>query len=484
MKGKTRRIASTLLAVMMFFSLLAGMSLTAIAEGDSFNVTKHPVGATYNLNATAVPITASFLYEYVQGQGWLAPQSKITVQWYWSSENSNTGRANGFGEEEYDYHRIVEIDTALTPATDTVGVKYYYAVFSYTEITNNAGDDFAEDKEKATDPARIEVIDGGFGFRVRKTDENGNNLSGAVIQLVPDSNYDQEESVISYEETTVDGYASFTVGMGYYILSEKQAPEGYNISGDKHYINVNQSGVFLYTPGTNHYEQYELVTFINKPIPQLPKDDHKEYMEGYPGDRFLPMRPMTRAEAVVMFFRLHSGKMEADDCWHPYYPDMPSTRWYANEVSYMHNLGVLNDFSRDGRFRGDNPVTRAEFATLASHFDNLTYTDVNNFPDVPNDHWAVKYINSAAAKGWILGFGDGTFRPEGNMIRQDVVRLVNRMLERKGDAAFLDANPTLIPINYVDVPRSLGAYLDIMEASTSHSYIRDGAGDEHWTSIP
>jgi len=166
-----------------------------------------------------------------------------------------------------------------------------------------------------------------------------------------------------------------------------------------------------------------------------------------------------------------------------YYPDVRQTDWFANQVCFMHWKGVLVDYSRDGRFRPNEPVTRAEFAALAAHFDNLTLTSTNAFSDVSASHWAVKYVNSAAAKGWINGYDDGTFRPEANITRAEVVTLVGRMLDRFGDGAFLAANASSLPRTYSDFTTIHWAYLAIMEASIGHDYTRDGDGKEHWTAF-
>ena len=127
-------------------------------------------------------------------------------------------------------------------------------------------------------------------------------------------------------------------------------------------------------------------------------------------------------------------------------------------------------------------MTRAEFATLAAHFDNIVLTDTNSFSDVSNSHWAVKYINSAAAKGWITGYPDGTFRPEALITRAEVVTLVNRMLDRKADSAYLAANASSLPRSYWDLTPAHWAYLNIMEASMGHDYTKDSDG-EHWTGV-
>ncbi|MDR0489755.1 MAG: S-layer homology domain-containing protein [Oscillospiraceae bacterium] len=492
MKTKSRRLFPTLLAAVLLFSLLAAMPLTASAEDGPFFVTEHPVGATYNLNAAAAPLRATFEYKYSVQGGSIHSDTPIRVQWYWSYENSNTDRSNGLGESTVPYDREITHTTTHVPATDVVGVKYYYAVLTYAaSIPVTSGQWEEEPRQAVTDPARIEVIAPEQGLRVRKVDENGNPLAGAIIIITPSDAIDAADlAAHTYEATTgADGYASFTVAPGSYVISELKAPDGYNATDDKYYIHVNEDEVVLYAPGTNFYQPYETVNFVNKKIPFLNPDDHFAYMQGYPAGTFQPSRNMTRAEAVVMFSRLLSEKMDmTTDYRYNCYPDVeyanPSMQlpWYANQVCYMHSLGVLADFSRDGRFRPDEFVTRAEFATLAAHFENLVLTDVNVFSDVPADHWAVKYINSSHARGWINGYPDGTFKPESNIIRAEVVTLVNRMLERAADEGYLAANAGSLPRNYSDLLTTHWAYFNIMEASTGHDFVKNGES-ENWTTV-
>ena len=503
MKNRSRRFLTTLLMVMMVIGLFAAMPLTAGAEEGPFHVVENPVGAIYMLNGTAVPIKATFEYNALAGQGVIDSRTPIKVCWYWSSENSNTDRSNGSDKSDVEYSRAITHTTTLTPATNSAGITYYYAVLSYGVAVLVADDQTGVENwtvqptEAVTEPARIEVIapeppaievtppePTDHDFRVAKVDEDGNPLSGAVIALVPDGDYQQGATVYSHEATTAtSGYASFSAAEGYYILSEKQAPTGYNATDEKYNIHITANGVFIFDPATQNLKPYDLVTFVNKKIPTLNKDDHFAFMQGYPEGTFRPERNMTRAEAVVMFSRLLSKSMDMSMNYkNSYYPDVASTAWYANQVGYMQTLGVLSDYSRDGRFRPDDPVTRAEFATLAAHFDNLTLTSINNFSDVSAGHWAVKYINSAAAKGWITGYPDGTFKPEANITRAEVVTLVGRMLDRTADSSYLKENAGALPRVYSDLATTHWAYLAIMEASMGHDYYRDSDG-EHWTAV-
>ena len=348
-------------------------------------------------------------------------------------------------------------------------------------------EDTEKDKEKDT-----EKDTGKWDFDVRKVDEDNNPLAGAVIQLVPDASKPGNTATNSYGATSdASGKAAFTAEDGYYILSEKSAPNGYNAADEKYHIMISPNGVYVSDFGSEGMYLYSdrPVTFVNKKIPALNKTDHFAYMQGYPTGLFQPNKNMTRAEAVVMFSRLMTESMDINidyttSMYYPanYYPDLDLTKWYANQVCFMRYSSVLGDFSRDGRFRGDDPVTRAEFATLATHFDDLTLVDANVFTDVPSSHWAVKYINSAAAKGWITGYGDGQFLPENLIKRAEVVTLVNRILERTADPDYCEGGhkEQFLPRHFPDI--SMWANSAIIEASTAHKYEKE-AGAERWTEV-
>lgn len=314
---------------------------------------------------------------------------------------------------------------------------------------------------------------------VKKTDEDGKPLAGATLHMI---SINEDGEPRKYEAVTnAEGIATFEVVDGEYTLSEYSAPTGYNKTDKTYKILVSANGVYNIT--SSDAIVYQQVTFVNYKIPILNKDDHFDYMQGYPNGTFGPNRNMSRAEAVAMFSRLLNETMILGSNYqNNYYPDVKAGVWYSNAIGYMQQLGVLVDYSRTGYFRPNEDVTRAEFATLAAHFDNLTLTSTNKFTDVPADHWAVKYINSAAAKGWIIGYSDNTFKPEANITRAEVVTLVNRILNRVGDETYLTTNATKLPRTYSDVPRGNWAYLDIMEASIGHDFLKTGS-KENWTAV-
>ncbi len=106
------------------------------------------------------------------------------------------------------------------------------------------------------------------------------------------------------------------------------------------------------------------------------------------------------------------------------FTDVPSTVNYAEAVNILANLGIFTGYE-DGSFKPDNTITRAEVATIIVRALNLGETKGSTaFTDVPADHWAAGYINTAAQRGVINGMGDGTFAPGADVTYEQVVKMI------------------------------------------------------------
>ena len=210
--------------------------------------------------------------------------------------------------------------------------------------------------------------------------------------------------------------------------------------------------------------------------------DHYQYLIGYPDGNFAPNKGMTRAEAATMFTRLLN---ERPVKWRHYDAGLSDIRpgdWYANTVGYAVQRGIVSGYP-DGSFKPNKPITRAEFAAIASRFDALAQGNAISFSDLAPSHWGYNAIRSAATKGWISGYPDNTFRPEQAITRAEVTAITNRMLNRRADLYWIDAHPSEV-IRFGDVKRSDWYFEPIMEATMGHDFIRDrDKKTEHWTGI-
>ena len=213
--------------------------------------------------------------------------------------------------------------------------------------------------------------------------------------------------------------------------------------------------------------------------PGLNKDDHFAYVIGYPDGNVRPNANIDRQEVATIFFRLLTDESRIK-AWSSVntFKDVTSAQWSNNAVSTMSSAGILNGY-KDGTFRPNAPITRAEFAAIAARFDSSLYVGDNMFSDI-SGHWAADYINRAAQKGWISGYPDGTFRPDAYITRAEAMTLVNNVLDRRVKAEGMLKDMTVWPDN----PTTAWHYAAVQEATNSHDYDRATPTEyEKWTEI-
>ena len=213
--------------------------------------------------------------------------------------------------------------------------------------------------------------------------------------------------------------------------------------------------------------------------PELERGDHFAYIVGYEDETIRPQNNITRAEVATIFFRLLTDESRehyfTDD--NSAFSDMTGDHWYDNAVATLTNAGIIAGYP-DGTFRPNDPITRAEFAAIATRFDDLEPVP-SRFTDI-DGHWAEDAINAAYGAGWVGGYPDGTFLPNKNITRAEVMSLVNRVLDRNVDIdGMLDDMLT-----WVDNEPSDWFYEAVQEATNSHDYEREeGEEFETWTKI-
>ena len=235
------------------------------------------------------------------------------------------------------------------------------------------------------------------------------------------------------------------------------------------------------TQDTTIYAKWFLIALpgvtIKKTTPKLNTSDHFAYVQGYPDGTVKPAGNITRAETAAILFRLMD-----DASRKTYYStksgfrDVASGSWYNTYVATLNNAGVITD-SSNGYFRPNEAITRAELAAMLAKFSETTGA-ANYFNDVSAKYWAANAIAICAKLGWITGYPDGTFRPDKNVTRAELMAMINRATGRapKSADAFLPGMKT-----WSDNTADKWYYLDVQEATNSHSYTVKGS--ETWTAL-
>lgn len=93
------------------------------------------------------------------------------------------------------------------------------------------------------------------------------------------------------------------------------------------------------------------------------------------------------------------------------FSDVDSTYWAFNEIETVAKAGYMVGYRE---FKPEGTITRADLATIIGRTYNKTANPNNpSFSDVPSTNAAYQYIEGLKAAGWIEGYPDGTFKPEG-----------------------------------------------------------------------
>lgn len=214
----------------------------------------------------------------------------------------------------------------------------------------------------------------------------------------------------------------------------------------------------------------------------LPAKEHRAYIVGYENGEFRPEGNMTRAEAAAIFARnIAERKSEDISNSKSAFTDVSAKEWYNSYISYLEKYDIIKGYS-DGTFKPDEQITRAEFVTMCTRFytmfGDVKTSNKNSFTDTKNNHWAYGFINNAVAMEWIKGYADGTFRPDENITRAEVVTIVNRVTDRSADMEYINKNMSAVN-KFTDLKdKAYWAFYEIIEASNTHMAVICADGED------
>jgi hypothetical protein len=166
-------------------------------------------------------------------------------------------------------------------------------------------------------------------------------------------------------------------------------------------------------------------------------------LSGYADGSFHPAAPVTRAQIAKM---LTIGMR-----WplirpaQPTFSDVPATSWAYLYVETAVQHGVLTGY-QDGTFRPNSNVTRAQLTKLLVLARGWTALDPPSarFSDVGPTNWAYQFVETAVDTGVVSGYADGTFRPGAPASRAQVAKILTAGL-LVGENYRSQPSPTPVP---------------------------------------
>lgn len=144
-----------------------------------------------------------------------------------------------------------------------------------------------------------------------------------------------------------------------------------------------------------------------------------------------PYQSISRAEFAALLFQ--ALNLSAASGSTPFTDAIPA--WAEGAVNALYNAGIVKG-NPDGTFKPNANITRAEIVTmLVQALNDKEDASGKSFPDVSASHWAYENIQKATALGIVNGMPDGTFAPQRNAQRGEVmVMLYQFMMNDKTQA--------------------------------------------------
>ena len=154
-------------------------------------------------------------------------------------------------------------------------------------------------------------------------------------------------------------------------------------------------------------------------------------MGGVGDNLFAPNSQTTRAQLVTILHRL-AGEPEVSGT--SGFSDVAAGTWYTDAVAWAAQNGIVNGVS-DTEFVPGDDITREQLAAIlyryaaCQGYDVSQRADLSGFGDAESiSDYAQAALSWAHAQGLVLGFEDGSLRPQGTASRAQIAAVLMRFL--------------------------------------------------------
>lgn len=182
-------------------------------------------------------------------------------------------------------------------------------------------------------------------------------------------------------------------------------------------------------------------------------------MNGISKDKFSPNGSLTRAQAAMIISRIDLGKDPVGEF--SSFSDVDQEMWYADAVGYMEKNNYISGY-KDGTFKPNKKISRAEFAALVSRYLNFDMPGDITFRDVKESDWYYNPIAQMVSGGYMNGKSKNKFDPDKAITRAEALSVLVKVANRTPETEFLDkysVNP------FKDVNKNHWAYYQILEGT-------------------
>lgn len=109
--------------------------------------------------------------------------------------------------------------------------------------------------------------------------------------------------------------------------------------------------------------------------------------------------------------------------------DLPRDNSEKSQAVYkLADAGIVGGYE-NGTFRPDNQLTRAELCKIVNLIFDFSTPHTINFADIKNTDWFYGHVLIAKQAGYINGFEDNTFRGNNKLTREQTCAIISRIVK-------------------------------------------------------
>jgi uncharacterized repeat protein (TIGR01451 family) len=461
-----KKILSIILTVTMVFSLVASFRApVAKAAGPNGNIGNSPgIGAQmYSISGYKFnDLNENGIWDTGEPglQGWTINLTQSVGGAVYKTATTHSDGSYSFTELLPSTYYVYEVSQADWTQTFPTNPSYYTVTVPSSRTNINFGNCqelFLPASVSIIKTPKMQTVSAGdnVSWTITINNTGGSAFTGLIVDTLPSG----------------FKYVSDTLGIGHSISGQDITWNIVNFVGTSISFNLTAEIPGAMAPGTytnavafGNFSRDTAEVTVNT-VQNIAYVYHQNFFSGYPDKTFKPERSVSRAEVASSVGRALG--LPYFDISSPTFPDVPSTFWaYGNiEEAYKEKLVIGYP---NGTYGPDRFLTRAEAAMIFFRLLGLqpVYPSTPTFRDINSSYWAYGAIEAIAKAGIIVGYPDGTFRPDQHTTRAEYVTIACKSLFRRGPFKGIAMNNP-----YPDIKSTYWAYDYIMEASIPHAIV-------------
>lgn len=123
----------------------------------------------------------------------------------------------------------------------------------------------------------------------------------------------------------------------------------------------------------------------------------------------------------------------------PFY-DVDTEAWYYDQVKYVYQNNLMSGVSGSS-FDPESTLTRAQAVQVLYNYEVKKYgkptvTNAVKFSDVTSGKWYKTAVDWASAKGIVNGISSTKFNPDGNVTREQFMKILGKYMQQKASSKY------------------------------------------------